>query len=130
MTEPTPRMIVRMFDRQNGLCFYCSGGMTLVRGQATSATRDHIIPQRKGGSGPENIVAACWSCNNAKGSMTAEQFKARVSQHAFRVLTGWPRAPGFGQQRRADKKRRRAIVRQLQKDGVIQRIGTPSTTGA
>ncbi len=53
--------------RDGNQCQYC--------GKKTSAlTIDHIIPKSRGGSDTwENLVAACVSCNNKKGSRTPEE---------------------------------------------------------
>ncbi len=38
-------------------------------------TVDHIIPKSRGGSDAfENLVVACWNCNDDKGNRTAEEF--------------------------------------------------------
>lgn len=46
-----------------GICAYCNADAEL--------TMDHIEPLAKGGEhNTENVVAACGSCNAAKGSTT------------------------------------------------------------
>lgn len=58
--------------RQNWLCFYC-------RRQLSKATLtiDHIIPKSKGGGNHiDNMVGACFPCNNQRGNMDAGQFLA------------------------------------------------------
>lgn len=54
--------------RDGRVCHYC--------GQ-TATTADHRIPKARGGSSlPENLVAACVSCNSAKRDRTADEFIA------------------------------------------------------
>lgn len=44
-----------------------------------SATADHLLARHEGGGiSRENIVAACFSCNQAKGVMSAILFKRAV----------------------------------------------------
>ena len=44
--------------RDGRICAYCHG---------LANTADHVVPRSKGGSdGPENLVAACSSCNSEK----------------------------------------------------------------
>jgi 5-methylcytosine-specific restriction endonuclease McrA len=53
---------------QGGKCFYCQRP-GLVLGL------EHRIPVSRGGShDPENIVAACGSCNSSKGTKTEAEF--------------------------------------------------------
>ena len=50
-------------QQQNNLCYYCGKPFTTT----APATIDHVIPISKGGRhSPENIVAACRSCNSKK----------------------------------------------------------------
>jgi 5-methylcytosine-specific restriction endonuclease McrA len=51
---------LRVLARDNYTCVYCG---------KRAETVDHVIPQNYGGSDlPSNLVAACWECNNLKGS--------------------------------------------------------------
>ena len=51
-------------------CQYC--GILCIG----TATRDHVYPKSLGGSsGKKNIVYACRRCNQAKGTLTREEFK-------------------------------------------------------
>lgn len=55
---------------QGGRCKYCLIPLTLK-----TATRDHVVPRSKGGSNlRHNTVAACESCNKAKGNKDAKLF--------------------------------------------------------
>ncbi|WP_370644505.1 HNH endonuclease [Methylorubrum sp. B1-46] len=65
---------------QGGRCFYCQCEMVEepVKGQGRrELTLDHLLPTSRGGAHHwENVVAACITCNGAKGDMTADEFMA------------------------------------------------------
>ena len=64
--------------RDRNTCQYC--GQTLPAG---NLTLDHVVPRSRGGPSIwENIVAACFPCNNRKGN--------RVPQEAGMVLLRKP----------------------------------------
>ena len=55
-----------VFARDGWMCQYC--------GARTSLTVDHVIPRSKGGgSGWDNIVAACAPCNRRKADRLPHQ---------------------------------------------------------
>ena len=55
--------------RDRNTCQYC--GQTLPAG---SLTLDHVVPRSRGGiSAWENIVSACFPCNNRKGDRTPQE---------------------------------------------------------
>jgi 5-methylcytosine-specific restriction endonuclease McrA len=50
-------------------CQYCCG-----RFEPRELTLDHVVPRSRGGASSwENLVAACFRCNNRKGSRTPEE---------------------------------------------------------
>ncbi len=54
----------------NPYCFYCK---TLL--SKKEITLDHIIPQSRGGLNIiENLVIACFRCNQSKGNKSIEDF--------------------------------------------------------
>lgn len=54
----------RQFLKQGGTCFYCDIPLKGIR-----INVEHIIPRSKGGTNRrENLVLACWECNNKKRS--------------------------------------------------------------
>ncbi len=65
-----PRLCNRSLFRRDGhLCMYC--GISFRR---SSLTRDHVMPQARGGKNTwMNCVAACKPCNNNKGCRTPEE---------------------------------------------------------
>jgi 5-methylcytosine-specific restriction endonuclease McrA len=63
--------------RQGGLCFWCKQPMTLdATGNSgvcepRTMTADHVIPVWRGGqTRADNIVAACYGCNNSRNRET------------------------------------------------------------
>lgn len=71
----------RLFAKQRGLCYYCAKPMLLARGPADARlspnhiTFDHIVPKSQGGNlNDNNLVAACFSCNQARKDKDARLF--------------------------------------------------------
>lgn len=59
-----------LFRRDGHLCLYCGGEF-----KHADLTRDHIIPMSRGGIDSwENVVTACYRCNNHKGNRTPEEW--------------------------------------------------------
>jgi 5-methylcytosine-specific restriction endonuclease McrA len=61
-----------LFCRQDGCCFYCEQPMAMGshRNDPLRATIDHLQPlSERGSRSMENEVAACFGCNNARGTM-------------------------------------------------------------
>lgn len=79
-----------LFARQRRRCYYCGCGCTLSHYQSPHQfTVDHKIPKSKGGrSFRPNLVGACWSCNNLKGSMTAYEFVIWLNENKHVDLKG------------------------------------------
>lgn len=74
---------LRIYMRDKFRCQYCG-----ERKQPAELTLDHILPRSRGGDNrPVNIVAACLSCNNRKGSRTPEEARMPLltTQSALRV---------------------------------------------
>ncbi|MDO5504668.1 MAG: HNH endonuclease [Pseudoxanthomonas suwonensis] len=67
---PTPSLSnPALFARDQHLCLYC--GRQFPR---QHLTRDHVVPQSRGGRDIwENVVAACFHCNSRKGGRTPQQ---------------------------------------------------------
>ena len=63
-----------LFERDLNMCAYCG---SLTRGK--DLTRDHVHPTSKGGRDVwENVVTACYSCNQYKGAQTLEQAEMKL----------------------------------------------------
>lgn len=56
-----------LWARSGGKCHWCGIMTTLQDNHWHTATRDHILPRYKGGTGDRhNIVLACFRCNNRR----------------------------------------------------------------
>src|SRR6478735_7112478 len=68
--------------KQKGRCHYCDVQMTRSLGGKYHATEDHILPRSKGGKDLyDNLVGACHLCNNMRGSIPYDTFKAYIGMH-------------------------------------------------
>lgn len=67
----TPHLTNRALFRRDGhICLYCGQHF-----HAAQLTRDHVLPISRGGKDSwENVVTACFRCNNQKGSKTPEEW--------------------------------------------------------
>lgn len=63
---------------QSWKCIYCKRNMSRAdSGRPNAATVEHRDPLSRGGTACKgNLAAACKSCNEAKGSMTEQEFRA------------------------------------------------------
>lgn len=59
----------RLWQAQNGCCFHCGKPMKKGGGNhPLRRSREHLIPQSRGGNGKPVIVLAHRSCNSARGN--------------------------------------------------------------
>lgn len=74
------KMYVRARDKYS--CQYCGVVMP------PDLEVDHIVPRSRGGSNrPDNLVAACYGCNQRKGNLTAKEFgHSKVAERAKKPL--------------------------------------------
>lgn len=75
---------------KNATCFWCKRQLESVLANSTvRATRDHVVPASQGG---RSRVWACFSCNNLKGDMSPDAWRAFMAANP-----GWwktyPRHP-------------------------------------
>lgn len=65
------RVIPVLIQQHDSKCFYC--GKHVVDGE--NLTVDHVVPKSKGGgNGQDNLLLACFDCNNMRGSVPIAQF--------------------------------------------------------
>lgn len=65
----------RLSESQNWKCAWCGCVCTHEKGKKHSITIEHVIPKSMGGADDwENMVMACHSCNNNRGTMSVEDF--------------------------------------------------------
>jgi 5-methylcytosine-specific restriction endonuclease McrA len=104
--EPSETVIATIYKRDRFRCRYCGcrviptqvmrlishffpedfpyhpnwkGGETHPAIVARSATLDHVVPWRAGGTNyPENLACACWICNRTKGDLLLDQLGWRL----------------------------------------------------
>lgn len=67
-----------VWDQANGICAYCQREMIRsARDGPMMFTLDHVLPRSRGGKHElANLVAAHKSCNNEKGSLTGDEYRA------------------------------------------------------
>lgn len=76
-----------LFARDSYTCQYCSRVQAQLRPREC-LTRDHVVPQSRGGSNEwTNVVTACSSCNTRKGSRLPDE----IGMHPIRT----PMEPHF-----------------------------------
>jgi hypothetical protein len=75
------RLFNEVFARDGGCCVYCGiparrPGPGVKRGPDL-ATLDHVVPRSFGGPlSRDNLVLACSACNNQRGTMESDAFRA------------------------------------------------------
>ena len=73
-----------VFNRDGNKCRYCGNKPT----RGNPLTKDHVVPvATMGPTRPDNIVAACYQCNMAKGSQPVEQFLKTRKKRLATVLS-------------------------------------------
>lgn len=78
----------RILGRDKFRCQYCN-----KRGDMFSLTMDHIIPQSRGGStSPENLVTACFDCNQRKGDRTPDEARMPLLKNPAALTYGIDRS--------------------------------------
>jgi hypothetical protein len=121
-SEPSESVIVSIYKRDRFHCRYCGakviptqimrliselfpdqfpyhpnwkGGQTHPAIASRSPSLDHVAPWAKGGGNePENLVCACWVCNQIKGELSLEQLGWRlrpIPETDWDGLTGYYR---------------------------------------
>jgi len=65
-----------LFDEQRGKCHYCRVQMHMGTTGKYFCTVDHKTPKSKGGGNHiNNLVGACFTCNNMRGNIPYQAFK-------------------------------------------------------
>ena len=73
-----------VFAKTSGNCGYCGREMWI--GECWDV--DHIIPKSRGGSDdPDNLIAACRSCNRRKKDRTPNEFRNIIRSKITRALS-------------------------------------------
>lgn len=86
------RLRRRLSEAQNHRCCYCGVDMDLRPSKPHGATLEHYQTRSSGGrTNFSNCVAACKTCNHARGTAHPQKFWYRVRQAALATLrlTAW-----------------------------------------
>lgn len=73
----------KVYEITNGRCFYCGCKISIDNFET-----DHFVAKACGGSGINNLVPACRECNQCKGSLDIEQFRAKIEALPYKRFTG------------------------------------------
>ena len=91
LSKKIPFTRFNLFLRDRFRCQYCN-----KRFKASELTFDHVISRAKGGkSSWENVVSACFKCNNKKGSLNYSEANMK--------LVRTPKKPSFHELRETGK---------------------------
>jgi len=64
-----------IYKRDNFTCVYCGSQ------NKKKFTLDHVIPQSKGGPNTwDNLVTACWGCNNEKADLSLKEWNKSIPE--------------------------------------------------
>ncbi len=64
-------MTDRIFAKLDGHCWYCPTSL-----RPAYQTKDHLIPQSRGGKTDEaNLVPCCTNCNKEKSNLSLEEYR-------------------------------------------------------
>lgn len=70
-----------LVNKQGGKCYYCNKKLQEL-------SLDHKQPRSKGGTDHiSNLAITCYYCNNTKGNMTENEFKAFIIQTRITSLS-------------------------------------------
>lgn len=73
----------RLWEQQDGACYYCSTDITHYSKRHNSLEVDHIKPVSRGGSDDEsNLCAACRACNRGKCDRSESEWRATLRARA------------------------------------------------
>ncbi len=86
-TSKMRAILRRLVYQQKGLCTYCELPFG-ADGGFRRATLDHVISRSQGGSNrQDNLVAACYPCNQEKGRQDGATFRAVLKDRRFQAET-------------------------------------------
>ena len=72
----------RAFAKSSGKCFYCGCNLDFKKFHL-----DHFIPKSNGGSGLDNYVAACPTCNMYKYNLSIEEFRDKIATNWMKDIS-------------------------------------------
>jgi hypothetical protein len=66
---------IKLANHAQWHCCWCGQQTRKEMGWQNSATIEHVVPVSQGGTNAaENLVSACWRCNQKRGNTPADQF--------------------------------------------------------
>ena len=83
-----------LIQQQGNRCYYCQCEMNKTKGSPQQATIEHLVDKWSSSKHikiekPENLVAACFQCNNTRGAMrnriAREYYKQVASAHHVKI---------------------------------------------
>lgn len=79
-----------IYKRDNYECVYCGNGKRHL------LTLDHVDPQAKGGGNTwDNLVTACFDCNQEKADLTIEEYVEKVMEEGRDITWPDPKRPHY-----------------------------------
>ncbi len=77
-----------------GNCWFCGIPLVSIGNSEDRKTRYHLTPRCRGGvADPGNTVDACLGCNNEKGRLTLEEYRAVITYRKGSMATFWGEVP-------------------------------------
>jgi hypothetical protein len=78
----------------SGNCWFCGTPLVSIGNGETRRTIDHLTPRcRGGGIERTNTVESCLACNNEKGRLTLEEYRAVISYRNKKPTVFWGEMP-------------------------------------
>ena len=81
-------------SRQGNKCYYCACEMNQINGSPQQATIEHLIdkwssPKHRKIESESNLVAACFHCNNSRGSarnrIARDYYKLQAAKRSMKL---------------------------------------------
>lgn len=77
-----------------GQCFFCGEFLVPIGSSESRKTIDHLTPRcRGGGIEKSNLVDSCLGCNNEKGRLTLEEYRAVIEYRRGERVVFWGESP-------------------------------------
>ena len=80
------KMKQQLAEAQNHRCCYCHERFSDDQTSPYYATWEHVIPRSHGGTSDlSNLVVACYTCNNTRGSSYSAEDFSKLKQYGFLI---------------------------------------------
>ena len=83
-----------LVSKQSNKCYYCNCEMNQIKKSSQLATLEHLIdkwssPKHRKIELPSNLVAACFQCNNSRGSarnrIARDYYKRKATEKSMKL---------------------------------------------